>query len=262
MLIKRLPAFSYKQNLNLEVKTMKKLVSIISAILVIASMSTVAMAADVEPVYPNGGKDTVFSGETAGKEVKVGLAYDDNGSIIEIDDWDLQDGYAVDITWSDLSFLYVINGEDETVTTRYVSKWDPDELRWVLWDTQESKEVIDLEGKYDDSALAEFQGRADVKVTDTTQPVTNKNLGVNGFAVTNRSSQPIDVSYSYTQSEPLYDNPVDALVNKGGNIPAVYGQVGGNDSEATLSTLYSYLKTPDNAPVAPGVCGTITITIG
>ena len=240
---------------------MKKLVSFIVAAFMVAAISTTAFAA--ERVYPDGGIDTPFAGETVDKEVNVGLAYDDNGSLIEIDDWNLQDGYAVDITWGDMSFLYVIDGEDSTVTTRYVSKWDPDTLKWVLWDTQKDEEVIGgLDGDYDDSALADYQGIANVKVTDTTQAVTNKNLGVNGFAVTNRSSQPIDVAYSYTQSEPLYDNPVDALINKGGNIPAVYGQVGGNGSEATLYTSYSYLKVPDNAPVAPGICGTITITIG
>jgi len=244
---------------------MKKIASIIIAALMAATMSMAAMADEtVVTVYPEDGKYTEFDGETADKDVSVGFAYEDEGKVIEIEDWELEDGYAVDITWSDLSFLYVIEGEDSEVTTRYVSRWDPDQLMWVIIDTATEDPVIGpLEGAYDESELfgvAEVDTRT---VTSTAEAVTDKDLGVNGFAVTNRSSQGISVAYNYNQIKPLYDDPGDALAAEGATIPAVYGQLGGhNESEATLSTSYNYLNIPDRPPAAPGVCGTVTITIG
>jgi len=242
---------------------MKKLASFIIAIIVIASMSTVAMAADSETIYPNGGKDSTFAGETVNKDVNVGLAYDNEGTLVEIDNWDIQDGYAVDITWSNLSFLYVIEGADSTVTTQYVSKWDPDQLKWIIWDTDKDEEVIaGLDGKYDTDALSDFADVDSLTVTSINDDIIDKDLGVNGFAVTNRSSQDISVAYSYNQSTPLYDVPGDALGAKNANIPAVNGQVGGDGCEARLYTSYNFLNAPENPPAAPGVCGTVTITIG
>jgi len=240
---------------------MKKLVSVIIAALMAVTMSTVATAA--ETVYPEGGKYTQFDGETADKDVSVGFAYDDDGNITEIEDWVLKDGYAVDITWSDLSFLYVIDGEDSTVTTKYVSRWDPDELMWVIIDTSTGDPVTGpLDGSYDKSALLGVAEVDTVTVESTDEEVTNRNLGVNGLAVTNRSSQDISVAYNYNQIKPLYTNPMDALAAKSETIPAVYGQLGGNGSKATLYTSYNFLKIPDRPPAAPGVCGTVTITIG
>jgi len=240
---------------------MKKLASIIIAALMVATMSTAVMAA--ETVYPEGGKYTKFDGETADKDVNVGFAYEDEGNVIEIEDWDLEDGYAVDITWSDLSFLYVIEGEDSTVSTKYVSRWDPDQLMWVIIDTSTGEPVTGpLAGAYDDSALLDFADVDTVTVKSIAEAVTNRSLGVNGFAVTNRSSQGISVAYNYNQIKPLYADPGDALEAKNATIPAVYGQVGGNDSEATLYTSYNFLRIPTSPPAAPGVCGTVTITIG
>jgi len=240
---------------------MKKLVSVIIAALMAATMSTAAMA--VETVYPEGGPTTAFNSETADKDVSVGFAYDDDGNITVIEDWVLEDGYAVNITWSALSFLYVIDDEGSAVTGKYVSRWDPDQLMWVIIDTETGKPVDGpLEGDYDDSLLLDFADIGTVTVKSIAEAVTDRSLGVNGLAVTNRSSQGISVAYKYNQIKPLYANPGDALEAKTANIPAVYGQVGGNDSEATLSTSYNFLKLPTNPPSAPGVCGTITITIG
>jgi len=241
---------------------MKKLVFVLIAALMLACMPMVAMAADPDRVYPEGGNGTPFDGESRDNEVNVNFAYDDDGNIIIIEDWYLMDGYAVDISWSNLSFLYILEGEDGSVSTRYVSKWDPDQLKWILWDTVEKKEVTGgLNGQYDENGLFDFAGIDTVTVTSTADAVTDKDLGINGFAVTNRSSKGISVEYNYTQTKPLYTNPSQALETNSANIPAVYGQVGGNGSEATLYTSYNFLNVPTIPPLAPGVCGFITITI-
>lgn len=238
---------------------MKKIVCVIIAILVIAAMSGKALAAG-NTVYPEGGSDTAFDGETRDKDVNVSFA-NKSGDPVEPGDWDVQDGYAVDINWGGMKFLYKLNEDDPE--DRYVSVWDPDALKWIIWDTDEDKEVTRLDGSYDEDNFTSFSGKAYKIVTNTTtDPVYDKYLGDNGFVVTNRSSQPIDVKYSYTQTLPLYSNPTGALASAGGKIDAVYGQVDDtNTSEAKLCSFYSFLTKPDVAPTSQGICGTVTIAI-
>ena len=241
---------------------MKKVIVIISTLVLILAMGTTGLAATV---YPDGGKDTPFSGEKVGGNVEVGVAEINGGNVTEITNTNKTDGYAVDITWGSMKFLYVINKETDVNDYKNAFyTWDPDELCWVLVDEDGNKIVIeDMEGAYDEDGFAEFQGIFTKDMTTSTETTINKDLGINGFAVSNRSSQAVAAAVGYTSLLPIYAN---ANVFEGAttaSIAAVAGQiVPGTDSIATVTTYYNSLRTPDNAPNIAGTAGRITITIG
>lgn len=245
---------------------MKRITSILTAIVVISAMSITSFAAG--PVYPNGGVDTAFNGESVNNNVNVTFAYENGDEYIPITNWEMMDGYSVDITWGDLNFLFIIDYDDAVDEARYVSKWNPDELRWMLWDKIEMKEIdaADLHGYYDYEEFVEFAGTDKIGVYSANKnidPTINPALiGINGFAITNRSSQNVTATYTYHQIAGLYDTPSAAIEEGTITIGKVVGQVDTlGESEAVLTTAYNYLNKPNNPPENPGIAGTITITL-
>jgi hypothetical protein len=255
---------------------MKKLISLLVAVLLVAALSPMVFAGAINSV---GDTSTEFNNDTTNNNVNYEIQdptetdTDGNPVTYGISVW--EDAYAVDVIWGALSFIYVLENDDDNnaidLTNNWKATWNTVDLKWDLTfigntGDEEYNPEEGLEGEFDLTEFVYVHGIFTVDVDETATATSNlfdlTRVGNNGMVVINRSSQDVTASFAYTQNIALYSATADAFGARAAAtiIPAVSGEAG-EETVATVSALHNFISDPDTYSPLVGNAGRITITI-